>query len=292
VAAILDMNTSELDRGECRAAEALGLFEQLGDAAGMASALDAQALAALFRGRIPEAAEMYGRVFRLYRDAGKLLAAGTPRALRAWALHLMGSAGEALSEVEEALALEQMLGQIEGEAMCLWVRAEVLAVLSRVDESVDSATRALDITTRLGHREWTTFGLLALAMAHEASGVLDKAEAALREALSAAEGSPFSFSVVAGHLASLYAARGEFPSADLYVDHAMAHGTALSHYEPRLVQAEIAIARGEPGAMRLAAEALAAAESGGYRASASRARLERLLPGADKVPGAPVGDAR
>ena len=44
--------------------------------------------------------------------------------------------------------------------------------------------------------------------------------------------------------------------------------------------------------MRLAAEAVAAAESGGYRASASRARLERILQGADNLRDAPAGGAR
>ena len=289
VAAILDINISELERGERRVAEALMSFEQAGDARGMASALDAQALGALYRGRLPEAAQMYGRVFRLYRDAGKLLAAGTPLALRAWALHFMGQAGEALADIDEALSLEQTLGQIEGVAMCLWVRAYVLALLGRADEAVDSATHALEITARLGHQEWTSSGLVALGVGHQAGGDLKRAEVALRKALVPAEGRPFLFSWAAGRLASVYMALGDLPSAALYASQALAHGNPLSHYEPRLVQAEIAIAAGEPGGQRLAADALAAAESGAYRASASRARLERILHGTDNPSWRPVG---
>jgi DNA-binding SARP family transcriptional activator len=292
VAAILDINASRLDRGERRAAEALALFEQVGDGRGEASALDAQALGALFRGRLAEAAELFGRVSRLYRDVGKLLAAGTPRALRAWTLHFMGRAQEALSDVDEALSLEHMLGQIEGEAWCLCVRAYVLAQLERTEEAVDSATRSVDITTRLGHREWRASGLTALGLAHQAGGDLERAEAALRESLDAAEGIPFTLSIAAGYLASLLAGRGHLNAAALYADQAVAQGSPLSHYEPRLVQAEIAIGRGETGALRLAAEALAVAESGGYRASASRARLERILHDTDNVGAAPAEDAR
>ena len=292
VAAILDLNSGQLERGERRAAEALGLFEQAGDARGVASALDAQALSALYRGRLPEAAEMFDRVSRMYRDSGKLLAAGSPWSARAWALQLMGRAQEALADAEEALALEQMLGQIEGEAWSLCVQAFVLAPLKRVEESVASATRAIDITTGLGHREWTASGFIALGLAHQGGGDLGRAEAALREALVRAEGIPFVFSLAAGRLASVCVARGDLASAAVYASQALAQGNPLSHYEPRLVQAEIAIARGEPGGMRLAAEALAAAESGGYLASASRARLERMLQGADDPRDAPAGDAR
>lgn len=292
VAAILDINSCQLERAERRAAEALTLFQQVGDSRGVASALDAQALGALFQGRLPEAAEMFGRAFRLYRDAGKLLAVGTPRALRAWALHFMGRADEALADVEEALALEQALGQIEGESWCLCVRAHVLALLGRAEEAVDSATRAVEISRRLGHREWTSSGLIALGLGHQAGGDLERAEEAFRESLVGADGIPFTFSIAAGRLASLLAGRGDADSAAHYAALALAHGSELSHYEPRLVQAEIAVARGEPEALTLAADALASAEGGGYRASASRARLERILEGADDLGDAQLGDSR
>jgi hypothetical protein len=135
-------------------------------------------------------------------------------------------------------------------------------------------------------------GLIALGLAHQAGGDLERAEAALRESLARSEGIPFTFSIAAGRLASLLAGKGDLNSAALYAGQALAQGTELSHYEPRLVQAEIAAARGEPGALILAAEALAAAASGGYRASTSRARLERILQDTDRVRGAPVGDSR
>lgn len=288
VAAFLDLNTSEPGRGERRAAEALELFKQAGNARGVASALDAQALGALYRGRLPEAAEMYEKVSRINRDAGKLLAVGTSRSARAWVLHLMGRSEEALVEIEQALALEHM--PIEGEAWSLTVRAEVLAGLGRVEASVQLATRSVDVNRRLGNRELTAAALIVLGLAHQSGRDLGRAEAALREALVRAEGIPFAFSWAAGRLASVYMALGDPASAARYAGQALAHGNPLSHYEPRLVQAEIAIARGEPGGQRLAAEALAAAESGGYRASASRTRLEQILPGHREHADAPVGD--
>ncbi len=84
VAAFLDANRMEIDKGEARAAEALVLFEELGEPAGVASVVDLRAMAAFFRGRLTEAAALFDRASRLFRDTGQLMKVGSPWATGAW----------------------------------------------------------------------------------------------------------------------------------------------------------------------------------------------------------------
>jgi DNA-binding SARP family transcriptional activator/class 3 adenylate cyclase len=277
VAAMMDASTSRLDRAEERAAEALTLFEQLGDVQGVASVLDAQATSMLLRGRVSEAAAMYDRVARLHRDGGSLLMAGTPRVMRGWALTLMGRADEGLSDAEEALELERTLGQTEGECICLYVRAEALAGLGRVEDARSSAEAALAIGRRIENAEYITGSLRALAIVHEATGQLDDAEAALLEALEVAKRTPLLASLAAGRLASVYMARGDTTNAETYAMRCLAEGAPFVQYDARLVLAELALARGEPDAEAEAAETVAVVEAGGCVARPAYARVKRLL---------------
>ncbi len=276
VSAILDFNLARLDRAEIRLGEALGLFRELGHARGIARVLDAQALVALFRGRLRECLDMQDEVARLYRDCGKLLAVGSPRVTVGWLLAWMGRAKEGLPHVEEALALERTLGQIEGEACCLWVRGELLAALGRLREAEADAEAALGLARRIGHREWEASALRALAYVAEAAGDLERAEAVLREAVEAAGDIPIARSLAAGRLASVLAERGEWNGAETFARLALEHGVLGWEFDGRLVKVEVAMARGEPGARAAAAEALAVAEGAGFR-SRARVRVERRL---------------
>jgi hypothetical protein len=56
------------------------------------------------------------------------------------------------------------------------------------------------------------------------------------------------------------------------VEQALAEGPPLGHYEARLARVELAAARGEDATPTLAAEALRAAEAGGYRVHLPRLR--------------------
>src|SRR5207245_1407477 len=71
--AIVDMNAGTPARASARFAEALALFEQAGNARGMADILDGRAMAALMEGRIADGAAALGRVARLFLDAGELI---------------------------------------------------------------------------------------------------------------------------------------------------------------------------------------------------------------------------
>jgi class 3 adenylate cyclase len=284
IAAFLDVNRTEIDCGEARAAEALAIFEELGEPAGMASVVDLRAMAAFFRGRLVEAGELFGRAARLYRDTGQLMKVGTPRLMRGWMLMTGGRIEEGLEEVEQGLELERSLGQTEGEAGGLWIRSEMLTALGRQEEARSDAEAGLALSRALGHRESISINLRGVAACCRASGDLDGAEAALREALEIAAALPLQRRVDAATLASVLVEQGQLEEAERYAIEARVGGIGIAEFESSLVLAEVALARGDPEAGRLATEALAFADAGGYLLSPVRQRLEGnvlLAPPAD-----------
>lgn len=79
--------------------------------------------------------------------------------------------------------------------------------------------------------------------------------------------------VAAARLACALVAGGELASADALVAKAMAEATPVTRYDARLARA--AVARGDPEAAGIAAEALSLAEAGGHLLSA--VRLKELM---------------
>ncbi|MGH9003601.1 MAG: tetratricopeptide repeat protein, partial [Acidimicrobiia bacterium] len=279
IAAFVDVNQIKIPEGEARAAEALALFDELGESPGVASVVDLRAMAAFFRGRLPEAGELFDRAARLYRDTGQLTKVGTPRMMWGWMLMLGGKVEEGLVEVEAALELERSLGQTEGEVACLWVRSEMLCALGRIDEARSDARSGLALSRGVGHREWISNNLRGVAACCWASGDLDGAEAALREAMEAAANFPFLVHFNTAILSSLLVERGKLGEAERYANQVLAAGIGASAFESRLVLAEVALARGDPDAERLAEEALALADAGGYLFSPARHRLDVKVRG-------------
>ncbi len=278
VAAFLDVNRTEIEAGEARAAEALVLFEELGEPAGVASVVDLRAMAAFFRGRLIEATDLFDRAAGLYRDTGQLMKAGWPRAMRARILITGGRVEEALQDIEAALDLERSLGQTEGEAGCLYIRSEVLCLLGKIDEAWTDARAGLALSQELGHRQSISINLRGVAACCRATGDLDGAEAALRDALEIAAALPMQLHMNSAVLASLLVERGRLEEAERYANQALGGGIGIPEFESRLVLAEVALARGDPEAERLAGEALSLADAGGYLCSPARRRLEAKVP--------------
>lgn len=270
VGAIMDLNTNRLERAEARCLEALALFEEIGDARGVASVLDARAILAFTQGRIAEAVEMFDRVARLFQDWGQLLRVGAPRYYRALGLVLMGDAQTGLCEAEEAIELEHALGHPEGEVWASGIRCLALAHLGRTEEAVEEIDQIVMVTRQLHHRELIASGLLIQATVYEAAGDLATAEACLRQCVQEGKNLPIFSSWAAAGLARLLVLRGDFSSADVYLAQALTEGVPFAHYDARLARAELAHARADPAAPEIAAEALALAESGGHLVSARR----------------------
>jgi tetratricopeptide (TPR) repeat protein len=272
--AIFDMNIARQDRAEARAAEALDLFQQLGDARGVADILDARALAAYLQGRLREAADLADHVARLFLDSGELLRVGMVRGMRGLCLVGVGRGEEGLAEIDEVIELERALAHPD-EAGALYGRCEALCALGRVEEAMESARAAIEIARRVGHREWLGDSLCGLGLARTIHGDLKGAEEALRQCLDLV-GLPVSCKAWA-RLASVLIARGDLASAELYVDRALAQGPVIWQYEARIAQAELALARCDPEAPRVATETLDLLEAGGYLHSAAGVRLQHLV---------------
>jgi tetratricopeptide (TPR) repeat protein len=270
VGAIVDFNTNRLERAEARSSEALALFEQVGDAQGSAEVLDVNAMIAFFQGRFWEAPSLLGRVVRLFEDSGKLLRLVTPRAFRGQALAVIGEPEQGLSEINQALELARTLGDPEAEAYCIGLRAFTLLSLGRAEEARQNAAETLQIARRLAHRELLAASHCFIGLAHEASGALEQAEASYRECFREATGLPLFSSWAASGLARVLIERGDLTAARECVDKAFADGPPSALFDARVAAVELAVAKGEPNAGQLAAEALSLAETAGHRLSVPR----------------------
>jgi class 3 adenylate cyclase len=195
-----------------------------------------------------------------------------------------GRLEEALEDVESALDLERSLGQTEGEAGCLYVRSELLCLLGRIDEAWADARAGLALSEQTGHRQSISFNLRAVASCRRATGDLDGAEAALRQAVEVAAALPMQLHMACAVLASLLFERGNLDEAERYANQALGGGLGIPEYESRLVLAEVALARGDPDAEQLAGEALSRADAGGYVLSPARQRLDAKVPHRPPVP--------
>jgi len=141
----------------------------------------------------------------------------------------------------------------------------------------------------LGSREINSVNLHGLAKALQATGELEEAEAAVREALIVAGDIALQLYRDGALLVELLLEQGRVEEAEDAADETLRQRDGFYAYERSLVLAAIAMARGDPDAERLAAEALALTKAGGYLYSRVRNRLARQVP-----PGPPAhtGPAR
>lgn len=178
---------------------------------------------------------------------------------------------DGLADASEALELAHSLGNPEGEAFAQWHCSEALTACGRVAEGTAAAADALAIAERLGHRGWTATALLALGIARQADGDVSGAQDAFRRSLATSEHLPLFACWAHARLALVLVAAGQLDEAATHVTRALATGPPLGHYEARLARCKLAVARGEPDAAALIADATDRARTGGHRAS-----LERL----------------
>jgi DNA-binding SARP family transcriptional activator len=278
ISAILDMNLGRTERAGERSAEALRIYEQVGDAQGTARVLDAQAMATFLAGDIAHGGAALRRAADLFEDSGDLVRVVTPRSTSGHALVFAGRADDGLVRTTNALDLARTLGHLEGQAYALWHRTEALAALGNAAGAMADAREALAIATRLGHRGWTATSWRAIGIAAQAAGDLEDALRAFENCLAVSEHLDLFASWAAARAALVLVAIGDPDRAAPLVTQALSQGPPLGHYEGRLAQAELAAATGDPCTASIARGALVLADRGG--AVQGRARLAELATAA------------
>ncbi|MCA1844921.1 MAG: AAA family ATPase, partial [Actinobacteria bacterium] len=248
-------------------AEARLLFEELGDARGLASTADAQANSLFVRGRLAEAVPLYQRAARLYRDSGQLAKAGWPMLVETLALNMLGRHEAARTRCAEAMELERSLGQIEGEAGCRIALADIAMESGDVAQARRELPEALSLCRAAGNLEFISYSLIVAGRLALMDGVPMAAEDAFQQALETATGLPLWEAQAAAHLAALYLARDDLVQAEAFALRACAGRVGPGPFEGRILLAEIALARGDGGAEAQARQALRAAAATDYAPS-------------------------
>jgi DNA-binding SARP family transcriptional activator len=289
VASILDMNLSEPERAADRAAEALGLYERLGDPGGMARIADARAMAQFLDGHIDEGGAALRRTADLFEAAGDLVRVVTPRSTGGHAFAFAGRAADGLPLVTAARELARHLGHAEGQAFAGWHRAEVLAALGELDTAAADADEALEIASRIGHRGWTATAWRAVGIVAQGRGDLDAAHRAFTSSLELSDNLGLFASWASARIALVLVSRGAAGDADPFVARALSEGPPLGHFEARWAEVEVAFSRGDARAEELARSALERMDAGGMRLG--RERLLVLAGGPDEEARA-VSDSR
>lgn len=272
--------------------EARVLFEDVADLRGLASTADAQANSLFVRGRLAEAVPFYQRAARLYRDTGQLAKVGWPMLIEAFALNMLGRQDAARTRCAEALELERSLGQIEGEAGCLIGLADIAMASGDVEETRRRLPDALTLSRAAGNLEFISYSLILAGRVAAADGDAKAAEAAFHQALEAATGLPLWEAQAAAHLADLYLNRNDLDEAEAFARRASVGRVGPGPFEGRILLAETAFARGDPGAEAQAHRALQAAATTDYAPSPNRLRLQRRLDEVAMVRPQPTAPSR
>ncbi len=275
IAAVLDMNLDRADRSRTRAGEALALYLQHGDARGAARVLDARAMATFLEGQVTEGTDQLLRAADLFEDTGDLLHVITPRSTAGHGLVFAGLAADGLELTLAALDLARALGNPEGQTYALWHSTEALSALARHDDALTAAREALEVARRLRHRGWIATGWRALGIAHHGAGELEEARSAFACSLDVSSHLNLFASWAAARCALVLVALGRLGEAEVLVRRALAEGPPLGHFEGRLAEVELAVARSDPRARELASQALRLADVAGVRQG--RDRLEAAL---------------
>jgi DNA-binding CsgD family transcriptional regulator len=264
--------------------EALAIFEQLNDAAGMATTYDLLGMARYHTADLAESAGHYARAIALLRDLDDrqgLISGLSLLSARGGNLDLDPLAiGPAEAEAgihagEEALRLAREIDSPAGEAFALFMLGMAAGVCGDYARAFAHGQAALAISEAIAHRQWIAAAHRLLGQLHLDLLALVEAQHHLERALALARALDSSFWIqsVSAFLASTYILQGETHQADALLAASGALEAPVETLGQQLIaraRIELALARHDP--------VLALALVDGARAAGSppSARLELL----------------
>ncbi|MGH9173797.1 MAG: LuxR C-terminal-related transcriptional regulator, partial [Vicinamibacterales bacterium] len=242
--------------------EALAIFEEVDDRAGIAAASDLLGLASYLSGDLIGGAVHYRRAVKLFEaadDRTGLASSLTVLTMRGVTYQTdtmvvdTATSLECARDGELALAISREIGWRAGESFALWMLGFCLAGGGYYDRALDAVMNSIAIAEEIEHRQW-------LASAHCAAGTIysdllaqAEAEQHLELALSHARetASQHWIHTTAGFLASHLVARGDLERAEAVLDAILDPDTPAQTLGQRLAwsaRVELALARADPSA--------------------------------------------
>ncbi|HZP57717.1 MAG TPA: AAA family ATPase [Dehalococcoidia bacterium] len=268
------VNTNDTANGIAQHRDALPLFEQAGDRAGMAETHDLLGMAYGIHGDRVRSVAHYDRAIELMRALGDetgltstLPSRGTFSGPTNAECVRTGARPRELVERDclEGLEIARRIASPVAESFASWIRGQALAHFGAVSDAEAHIQAGLRLAEECGHRQWATGARFALGSMYWLALWFEDAVAVLEEGLRGAReiGSWWWIDNVSCYLALSLHAAGRREPARAVLDDAMPDGREPRNLSERRIawaRAEIALAEGD------AADAL------------RRARALRALP--------------
>jgi DNA-binding NarL/FixJ family response regulator len=224
-------------------AEALLIFERLGDWSGLAATHDLIATAHAIMGNVATSTLHYRRALALFEDLGDRQ--GMASSL------MMLTANGMLADGERAIEIAHEIGWRDGEAYAHVRLSYAHAFRGSIDSAMRHCKRGLDIALEIDHVLWQTAGYQNLALIYYFALALDQAEACATKALqkARASGAQIWADSSLSLLALIRLARGNVSGASEALAASqipMVHPESLGSRYLAWAQGETALALGDP----------------------------------------------
>ncbi|MDX1437178.1 MAG: adenylate/guanylate cyclase domain-containing protein [Anaerolineales bacterium] len=239
--------------------EALGIFEALGDASGQASTLDLLGMAYLLSADPRSAAAYFSRAIASFRELGDQY--GLASSLTSFSLTganyenltVLAATDYELSfnAVEEALQVTQSISWHAGQAYALFSKATVQASLGQLSEALKTAQNALELATRIDHKQWMSASNITLGLIYLEFELLESAKDYLEQGVVLAReiDSGLWTNLGVGALALALTLSGNFDAARKELDEVLApldQIRAVGERSSWFSRAVLAVSSGEP----------------------------------------------
>jgi tetratricopeptide (TPR) repeat protein len=241
-------------------AEALEIFEELGEQRGLAATLDLLGIASLLGGNIGASVAYYDRAIALFRELGdraslasSLTGRGHAGGTTSVSLTILPPATPTTSrrDFEEAQRITREIGSPAGEAWVLWSVALLHLARGQYGQALEASRKCLEISTRIGHREWIVGGRCALGFSYVELLAPEKALRQLEPALALAEElrSLHWIHNAVALLAAAHALLDDLAQAQAYLETVLSAETPMDTLHKRSCwarRAELALSQGDP----------------------------------------------